>query len=311
MKKVFSKEVLTGLAGVVAIACVFVGINFLKGINIFKSSHEYYITLPNVSGLSSANPIYANGYAVGHVRSITYPNNGIGPFVLTVELNEGMVVPQGTTAEVEKSMLGEAQVNLILGKDPLHHLAAGDTIHGGEAASMMNEAAKMVPVVAAMLPKLDSILTNLNRLTADPALTQTLKNTEQITADLTHTTKHVNKLLASDVPALTSKLHHVASNAETLTANLAKIDVQPTLDNTNALLKQATTTTATLQERINARDNSLGLLLNDRAFYDNLTNTMSSANSLLTDFQRNPKRYVHFSIFGRKDKAPTPADTIK
>lgn len=309
MKKIFSKEVLTGLAGVIAIACVFVGVKFLKGINIFQSSQEYYITLPNVSGLASANPIYANGYAVGHVRSIAYPPNGIGQFVLTVELNEGMVVPYGTTAEVEKSMLGEAQVNLILGKDPLHHLSAGDTIHGGDAASMMAEAAKMVPVVATMLPKLDSILTNLQRLTSDPALAQTLKNTEQMTADLTQTTKHVNGLLTKDVPALTGKLSRVATNTETLTANLAKIDVQPTLERTNALLQQATATTTTLNERLTSRDNSMGLLLNDRTFYDNLTNTMGSANSLLQDLQRNPKRYVHFSIFGRKDKAPT--DTIK
>lgn len=310
MKKIFSKEVLIGLSGVVAIVCVFIGIKFLKGINVFQSSHEYYITLPNVAGLASANPIFANGYAVGNVRHIAYPTNGTGDFVLTVELHEGMVVPQGTSAEVETSMLGEAKVNLILGKDPLNHLTAGDTIRGREAVSMVTEAAKMVPVVAAMLPKLDSILNNLNRLTSDPALAQTLKNTEQITADLTQTTKHVNALLSKDVPNLTNKLVRVADNAEQMTAKLAKIDVQPTLDNTNALLTKATATSDLLHQRLSSTDNSLGLMLNDRTLYDNLSNTMGSANALLMDFKQHPKRYVHFSIFGRKDKT-SPTDSNK
>lgn len=310
MKQFFRKEVLIGLSGVIAIICVFVGIKFLKGINIFQSSHEYYITLPNVSGLASANPIFANGYAVGNVRHIAYPADGTGDFVLTVELHEGMVVPQGTTAEVETSMLGEAKVNLILGKDPLHRLTAGDTIRGREAISMINEAAKMVPAVAAMLPKLDSILTNLNRLTSDPALAQTLKNTEQITADLTQTTKHVNTLLGKDVPQLTNKLGRVADNAEQMTAKLAKIDVQPTLDQANGLFAKATATTNLLHQRMSSTDNTLGLMLNDRTLYDNLSNTMQSANSLLIDFKQSPKRYVHFSIFGRKDK-PAPTDSTK
>ena len=173
----------------------------------------------------------------------------------------------------------------------------------------MGELEKMVPAIAAMLPKLDSILANLNRLSADPALARTLHNAADITDNLKTSSEQLNTLLARDIPQLTARLNRVGANAETFTADLAALDLEATMDSVNATLgsvrqfsERLNNVTTTLDTKLAGRDNTLGLLINDRQLYDNLNKTVRSGDSLLIDLRQHPKRYVHFSIFGRKDK---------
>ena len=104
----------------------------------------------------------------------------------------------------------------------------------------------------------------------------------------------VNKQL----PALMTKANNVMDNTETLTRNLSEIDVQSTMNKVNATLNNVEQMTA----KLNSNEGTLGLLMRDPSLYTNLSNTMNSANELLIDLKANPKRYVHFSLFGRKDK---------
>lgn len=152
-----------------------------------------------------------------------------------------------------------------------------------------------------MLPKLDSILTSVNALLADPALAASLHNVETITSNLTVSTRELNTLMAGlnkQVPGMVRKANGVLDNTNRLTANLASLDVQGTLNKVNQTLESAHQFT----EKLNSNQGSLGLLMNDTKLYDNLTSTMSHADSLVIDLKAHPKRYVHFSVFGRKDK---------
>lgn len=307
--KYFTKAVRIALTGIVAIVILFVGINFLKGINVFKSSNTFYIRFHNINGLTVSSPVYANGYSVGIVRSIAYDYNRTDNVVVCVDLDKNMVVPAGTRAELESQLMGGVTMSLVLGQNPTVHMKPGDTIEGGLHVGALNKLEAMIPTLEQMMPKLDSILGNLNRLTADPALAQTLQNTAALTANLKETSASLNTLMRNDVPQLTARLNRIGGNVETLTGQLVQANIDSTINQVNTTLgsvtqltNNLTSVTDQLNTKLNSKDNTLGLFLNDRSVYDNLSSTLSHADSLMIDLKSHPKRYVHFSIFGKKDK---------
>ena len=296
-----TKEIKIALVAIVGILVMYFGINFLKGMNLFSTNNAYYMTFDDIQGLGASTPIYADGYKVGTVDGMEYDYKENGPIKVKVDINKDLRIPQGSKAEIVKDLMGNLQVNLLLANNPRERVEPGGIIPGAVNGGMMDKAANLVPVVEKMLPKLDSILTSVNALLADPALAASLHNVETITSNLTVSTRELNTLMAGlnkQVPGMIGKANGVLDNTNRLTANLASLDVQGTLNKVNLTLESAHQFTETL----NSNQGSLGLLMNDTKLYDNLTSTMSHADSLVIDLKAHPKRYVHFSVFGRKDK---------
>lgn len=296
-----TKEIKIALVAIVGILVMYFGINFLKGMNLFSTNNAYYMTFDDIQGLGASTPIYADGYKVGTVDGMEYDYKENGPIKVKVDINKDLRIPQGSKAEIVKDLMGNLQVNLLLANNPRERIEPGGVIPGAVNGGMMDKAANLIPVVEKMLPKLDSILTSVNALLADPALAASLHNVETITSNLTVSTRELNTLMAGlnkQVPGMVRKANGVLDNTNRLTANLASLDVQGTLNKVNQTLESAHQFT----EKLNSNQGSLGLLMNDTKLYDNLTSTMSHADSLVIDLKAHPKRYVHFSVFGRKDK---------
>ncbi|MBD9086461.1 MlaD family protein [Segatella copri] len=296
-----TKEIKIALVAIVGILVMYFGINFLKGMNLFSTNNAYYMTFDDIQGLGASTPIYADGYKVGTVDGMEYDYKENGPIKVKVDINKDLRIPQGSKAEIVKDLMGNLQVNLLLANNPRERVEPGGVIPGAVNGGMMDKAANLIPVVEKMLPKLDSILTSVNALLADPALAASLHNVETITSNLTVSTRELNTLMAGlnkQVPGMVRKANGVLDNTNRLTANLASLDVQGTLNKVNQTLESAHQFT----EKLNSNQGSLGLLMNDTKLYDNLTSTMSHADSLVIDLKAHPKRYVHFSVFGRKDK---------
>lgn len=296
-----TKEIKIALVAIVGILIMYFGINFLKGMNLFSTNNTYFITFDDIQGLGASTPIYADGYKVGTVDGMEYDYKENGPIKVKVDINKDLRIPQGSKAEIVKDLMGNLQVNLLLANNPRERVEPGGVIPGAVNGGMMDKAANLIPVVEKMLPKLDSILTSVNALLADPALAASLHNVETITSNLTVSTRELNTLMAGlnkQVPGMVRKANGVLDNTNRLTANLASLDVQGTLNKVNQTLESAHQFT----EKLNSNQGSLGLLMNDTKLYDNLTSTMSHADSLVIDLKAHPKRYVHFSVFGRKDK---------
>ena len=296
-----TKEIKIALVAIVGILVMYFGINFLKGMNLFSTNNTYFITFDDIQGLGASTPIYADGYKVGIVDGLEYDYKENGPIKVKVDIIKDLRIPQGSKAEIVKDLMGNLQVNLLLANNPRERVEPGGVIPGAVNGGMMDKAANLVPVVEKMLPKLDSILTSVNALLADPALAASLHNVETITSNLTVSTRELNTLMAGlnkQVPGMIGKANGVLDNTNRLTANLASLDVQGTLNKVNQTLESAHQFT----EKLNSNQGSLGLLMNDTKLYDNLTSTMSHADSLVIDLKAHPKRYVHFSVFGRKDK---------
>lgn len=299
--KYFTKEVKIALVAIAGVVVLFFGMNFLKGLNIFSSEDNYYVQFSDITGLSSSSPVYADGFKVGVVKDIIYDYTHTEGSKVLIGVDKQLRIPQGSSAEIVSDMLGNVKVNLLLANNPSEKVAPGGLIKGMINDGAMGKLQDMVPAVEKMLPKLDSIMTSLNAILADPAIRQSLHNVQAITDNLTTSTAQLNTLMAGlnkNVPGMMAKANNVLDNTETLTANLAAVDVASTMrqvDQTIANVQQLTA-------KLNSKEGSLGLLMNDTQLYDNLNSTMRNADSLVIDLRQHPKRYVHFSVFGRKDK---------
>jgi phospholipid/cholesterol/gamma-HCH transport system substrate-binding protein len=296
-----TKEIKIALVAIVSIVLLFFGMNFLKGMTLFSNGDSYYITFKDISGLSSSSPIFANGYRVGVVKDVSFDYENNGDVVVEFMVDDDLQIPRGSTAEIVSDLMGNVKMNLLLADNPRDFVAKGDTIMGVINSGMLGKAKDMIPVIEKMLPKLDSILANINMLLSDPNIGRTLGNVQKTTENLTVTTQQLNALMANvnkDVPGLMGKASGLLDNANNLTANLAAVDVASTV----AKVDQTLANVQQLTSKLNNNKGTLGLLMNDETLYNNLTNTVLSADSLLNNLREHPKRYVHFSLFGKKDK---------
>ena len=306
--KFFTKEVKIATVAIVGIAVLFFGLHFLKGMPVFSTDNVYYATFKDINCLSASNPIYADGYQVGTVKSIIYDYQKSGNVLVEFQVDNNLRIPKGSSAEIESDMMGNIKMNILLANNPRERVEPGDTIQGNMNAGLMGSVQQLVPTIAAMLPKVDSILASVNMLLADPAIKASLHNMETMSANLAVTSAGLNSLVAQangKVPGLLAKADYAMdkagatlNNTDKLTASLAQLDIAQTMAKVDRTLDNVESVT----RQLNSPNGTLGLLMNDPTLYRNLNGTMRSADSLLIDLKAHPKRYVHFSLFGKKDK---------
>ena len=251
--KFFTKEVKIALVAIVGVILLFFGMNFLKGLNLFSSSSDYYVEFEDISGLSSSSPVYVGGYQVGTVKSIIYDYSNTTPTRVVIAVDKAMRIPQGSQAKIVSDMLGNVKINLDINGKSSQMVPPGGVIKGYIDNGAMGQLSAMIPTV--------------------------------------------EKMLNRNVPGMMAKADGILDNADTLTAKLAAIDIDRTVNEVNNTLASVRSFT----DKLNSNEGTLGLLMNDPSLYHNLNSTMMHADSLVVNLREHPKRYVHFSIFGRKD----------
>lgn len=297
-----TKEIKIGITAIMAIIIVYFGIVFLKGLKLFTTDNIYYVEMKNVGGLNKSDVVVANGMSIGMVKEITYDAHK-QTLAVAVELDEGFTLPRGSHANITKEMLGSPKLNIILGTNPDQMLNRGDTIQGEAGGDLMSAAADMLPQLQQIIPRLDSIVTAVNTLANDPALAEALHNIQYISANLKTTTDDVNHMLNTDIPTIMNQTHGIMTNLETTTTNINQVDIQQlaqTANNTMQAANQAMADINQITAKLNNPNSTVGRLINDPRVYDHLDSTMTNASKLLEDLRLNPKRYVHFSLFGKK-----------
>ena len=294
MKSVFTKEAKIGLVTIVSLALLYFGINYLKGINLFQPVNHYFVTFNNVKDVTISSPVFVDGFKVGLVRDIIYDYNTTGKITVEINLEENMKINKGSYIVITKSFLGGAELQIHLNTYVDDYLKPGSTIEGRMGEDMMQAVQEnILPQIEQMFPKVDSILAGLQTLVNHPALSQSFDHIERTTGNLEVSTRKLNSLLDKDVPVIVGNLKTMTDNFSQVSANLKELDLATTVNSINATLNDLKLTT----EKLNSSDNTMGLLLNDKALYENLNGATENASKLLLDLRQNPKRYVHFSVF--------------
>ena len=298
MKKLFRKEALIGLIVIVAMAVLIIGIDFLKGINVFKATNYYLVSFTDVAGLAQSAPVTVNGYKVGQVRDINYEYDNPGHVLVELALDHELRLPKGTKAVLASDLLGTASIAIDMapGKD---YYEVGSKLEGVVPKGMMdNVSQNMLPSIGSILPKVDSLLSKVNTLVAAPEIAASVKRLDAITANLETTTRQLNSLMAT-LPAITSDVKAITGNFNTITGDMTEVSgmlKNVPLDSLSVDLQQITGNLAQLTEQLNSPNSTLGLLMNDPKLYDNLNTTVSSLDSLFVDIKKNPKRYISIKL---------------
>lgn len=294
-------EIKIALVAVAGIVALFIGMNFLKGTHLFTGSKTYCFAFDDISGLTKSSPIYASGYQVGLVKDIIFDYSHKNKTKVIAEMDKQMKIPTGTTAFISSDVLGNIKVTLNIAPNKGEFIQEGGLIPGDIDRGPMGEVASMIPSVKQMLPKLDSILLSINLLLADPAIASSVHNVQDMTANLTKSSHELNAVVAKlnrEIPGVVTKTNRILDHSETFTANLSQVDVATTMRKVDEAMADVKAVTA----KINSNEGTLGLLMRDPSLYNQLNTTVRSADSLMVNIRQHPKRYVHFSIFGRKDK---------
>jgi phospholipid/cholesterol/gamma-HCH transport system substrate-binding protein len=298
MKKIFSKEAIIGLVTIASLFILYSGVNYLRGINILKPGNHYYVLMPNVSDLQISSPVYVDGFKVGIVNAIHFnfndPNSDI---LVQISLDKNMRLQTGSYAELKSGLTSGAYLNLVLNHYVSSFYQVGDTIEGRSELGLMDRVStELLPQIENILPRLDSILLGIQVLVNHPALSQSLDHIGIATSNLEKSSGQLNRLLANDVPQMVSNLNKISADFAVISNNLKELNLQKTLSSVDAVLLNM----EQMSKQLNNPNSTMGLFLNDRSLYDHLDLTASNAAILLQDLKENPKRYVHFSVFGKK-----------
>ncbi|TDO27984.1 MlaD family protein [Sediminibacterium goheungense] len=328
-----SNETKVGALTAIAITLLILGFNFLKGKTLFKTGNFIYAKYTDTKGIMVSNGVFINGFQVGSVYDIENADANLSAIVVAIKLKDNYNIPSNSVASIKENPLGNASITISLGDAPTY-VKSGDTILTSSSAGLLGDVMnKLGPVgdqIKATVGSLDSVLKNINTI-FDPAtknnLQEVIANINKTTASLVVSSASIQSMLNQQTGAITASMNNVnsftknladnnekvtrmLSNVEKTTENLSKADI----DGTVAQLKNSIETLNSILAKASSTDGSLGKLLNDKTLYDNLSNTVRSANILMDDLRVHPKRYVNISVFGKKDKTGplmAPLDSTK
>jgi len=317
-----SNETKVGALTAIAITLFILGFNFLRGKTLFKTGHFIYAKYANTKGIMVSNPVYINGFQVGAVFEIENVDKNLSTILLTIKLKDYYNIPVNSSAVIKENALGTPSIEIKLGNSPKGMLT-GDTIPTASDPSMIGELMNKLGPVSDQLKNtiqtLDVVLKNINTVfdpTTKNNLQEVIGNMNKTTASLIGSAASIEKMLHQQSGAIAQSMNNVNSftknlsdnnekvsrtlgNVEKTTDQLAKADINGSV----AQMKLALEKLNTVMGKLESQDGSLGKLINDKALYTNLNNTVHSANILLDDLRLHPKRYVQVSVFGKKDKS--------
>lgn len=297
-----SREVRVGIMTIVAIFVLYFGLNFLKGVDIFSPVNYYYATYEQIDGLVPSSPVFIKGYKVGQVEAIQYDFLKETAFVVKVSVSKDINIPRGTRLELfDDGLMGGKAVQLLYAPHGANtaFCISGDTLQSTTGSGLLDQlAGDLMPKIENIAEQTDSLLRSVRLLVDGGSVQNSLSSIEKTTADLAESSAHLKKMMKYDMPQLISNVNTLTSDFNVVSGNLRKIDFASTFQQVDLTIKDLNQIT----RKINEGEGSVGLLLNDKSLYMSLVSMSNSADGLLVDLKKTPKRYVHFSLFGSREK---------
>ncbi len=317
-----SNETKVGALTAIAITLLILGFNFLKGKTLFKTGNFIIAKYTDTKGIMVSNPVYINGFQVGSVSDIENANKNLSEIDVTIKLKDNYNIASNSVASIKDNPLGSPSIVITQGNSNTF-LKTGDTIltaaNPGLLGDAMNKLAPVTDQIKTTVHTLDSVLKNINTI-FDPNtknnMQQVIANINKTTASLAVSAASIQTMMNEQTGAITQSMNNAAaftknladnnekvnrmlSNVEKTTDNFSKADIAGSVDR----LKITINNLNSILDKVGSQDGTLGKLMNDKTLYNNLVNTVRSANILMDDLRLHPKRYVNISVFGSKDKS--------
>lgn len=313
-----SREIKVGIIVTAAIAGLVWGINFLKGSELFSSTNKIYAIYRNIDGLVASNHVILNGYKIGQVQKLRFIPDNSGRIVVTFRVRKDVFISKNSIARIVSSdFLGGKAVEIELGSDS-DPASDGDTLHSELNSGIAQQLGPVKDKAENLIQSLDTVATALHSLLDEAGrknLTRSITHLADVMENLERITSSLDRMTASGSGNISKTFNNLESVSANLKNNNDKITgimddlsaVSDSLSNANiaATVNNLNRTAAELNltlSKINKGTGTLGKIANDDSLYYHLTASLADLDKLLVDFKANPKKYVHFSMFGKSGK---------
>ena len=302
-----SREIKTAILVIVSLLLIVFLYNYLKGENIISGSKTYYTIYDNVEGLGTSSPITVNGFVVGKVYSLSFAEDGSGKIKVELLLEEDFEFSVNSEAHLyENGLIGGKAIAIVPAMDDAAKAEKGDYLKGVVKAGLselLNQ--KLSPLqekIENMAGSADSLLININSVfdkETKENLRLSIAELRETIVSFQSTSNSLNELLVSNqqqIDSTITNVNRVATNLGVISDSIAEADLSGTIDELQSTLGNVNQ----VLTQIDNGEGSIGKLLKDEGLYDNLEGASKQLEELLQDMKLNPKRYVHFSLFGKK-----------
>ena len=295
--------------GILAVVCIFLlffGFNYLKGVNIFSSIHSFHGVYTNIHGLELQAPVYIRGYKVGQVDNIDYDFTRDSSFTVDISIKRNINLPEGTRmALVSDGIMGGMAIELILPttgegqQEEVAYIPTGATIPTTVVPGLLDGLQEsVIQPLSNTLASLDTLVGQLQTQLDNNHIESILANADLAVADLQTSSKQLKNVMNNQVPSVITKLDTTMSDLQQVVADVKDANLKATV----ARVDTAIGNVNYLITDLRSPNGTVGMLLNDKGLYNHIDSAVVSVDSLLVDLKANPKRYVHFSLFGAREK---------
>ena len=302
-----AREIKVGILAAVCLFLLFFGFNFLKGVNIFSPTNSYHGTFYNLHALEEQAAVYIRGHKVGQVDAIHYDFTRDSAFIIDISIRKDITLPEGTRmALVSDGLLGGMAIELQMpdraSSEASNEAERSVVAHGSYLPTtyvpglMESLQGELLAHVDEAIQGVDSLVAELRGQVEGDHLKSTLTNVNRISGDLSNVSSDLKRLMNNQVPRIVNNADTAVANLNTVIADVKAADLKATVarvdkavDNVNGLLVD-----------VRSENGTLGQLIYNKSLYNHIDATVVSADSLIVDLKAHPKRYVHFSLFGRK-----------
>ena len=302
----YTREIKVGVLAIICVFLLFYGFNFLKGVNIFSPTNSYYGVYTNLHGLEEQASVFILGHKVGQVDRLHYDFTKDSAFTVDISIRKDIVLPEGTSLALRADgLLGGMALELLFPEDATEKLQQQALIaHGatlptvylpGIVENLQNE---LIAKIANAVEQVDTLVAQLNGQLEGDHLKSTLANVDRISGDLTDVSGDLRRIMNTQVPGIVNNADTAIANLNTVIADIKAADLKATVARVDTAIGGVNAVIADVR----AQKGTLGQLIYNKSLYNHVDATVISADSLLTDIKAHPKRYVHFSVFGKKDK---------
>ena len=303
----FTKEIGIGILVILGTLMSVFSYNYLKGINLFEKTRTFKVIYTKVDGLSPSNPVTLNGYKIGKVQKINFNSNDTKELIVDIVIENEVKFSKTSKAELyETGLIGGKAIAIVPDYDNNAIAQSGDYLIGSIKPGLTDLVNQIMPQIQLQLEtvmkKAGIVLSNINTL-FDEETKKSLKSSidqfANLTNNLSETFRNVDAFIKDNSPNLTTTIDNLNATSlkmKDMSNSMSEVDLNLILTNLDSTISNLNNIT----NKLNQGEGTVGKLIYDDGLFKNLDNATKNLEELIEDIKLNPKRYVHFSIFGKK-----------